>query len=37
MGSLQAQRARDGHEVKQFAKRTKRMNEGRGRVGVAPM
>ena len=34
---LQAQKARDGHEVKQFAKRTKRMNEGRGRVGVAPM
>ncbi|CDJ41865.1 hypothetical protein, conserved [Eimeria tenella] len=33
----QAQRARDGHEVKQFAKRTKRMHEGRGRVGVAPM
>ncbi|CDJ61670.1 hypothetical protein, conserved [Eimeria maxima] len=33
----QAQKARDGHEVKQFAKRTKRMNEGRGRVGVAPM
>lgn len=33
----QNQKARDGHEVKQFAKRTKRMNEGRGRVGVAPM
>ncbi|XP_022590665.2 protein COP1 SUPPRESSOR 2 [Cyclospora cayetanensis] len=33
----QAQKARDGHEVKQFAKRTKRMNEGRGRVGIAPM
>ncbi|KAL8452380.1 hypothetical protein Emed_001385 [Eimeria media] len=32
-----AQKARDNHEVKQFAKRTKRMNEGRGRVGVAPM
>lgn len=33
----QNQKARDGHEVKQFAKRTRRMNEGRGRVGVAPM
>ncbi|KAL8275105.1 hypothetical protein Esti_000984 [Eimeria stiedai] len=32
-----AQKARDNHEVKQFAKKTRRMNEGRGRVGVAPM
>ncbi|KAL8430773.1 hypothetical protein Efla_004009 [Eimeria flavescens] len=31
------QKARDRDEVKQFAKRTKRMQEGRGRVGVAPM
>lgn len=36
-GHQAAQKPRDGHEVKQFAKRTKRMNEGRGRVGVAPM